>query len=127
MAEGEVVGVGGYVCTSSRFAWFSETFSSAQARDIWPDMTKPMQRYIACWEALAQLALLQCAVCLQGPASMPFALPTGSDNTSAEAGLNSLFTTAEPLSRFLRLAAAWAEARQVELVVSQCVPCRRRA
>ena len=50
---------------------------------------------------------------------MPFALPTGSDNTSAEAGLNSLFTTTEPLSRFLRLAATWAEARQVELVVSR--------
>ena len=49
---------------------------------------------------------------------MPFALPTGSDNTSAEAGLNSLFTATEPLSRFLRLAATWAEARQVELVVS---------
>ena len=36
----------------------------------------------------------------------------------SEAGLNSLFTTAEPLSRFLRLAATWAEAHQVELVVS---------
>ena len=102
--QGDTVGIGGYVCTSSRFVWFSETFSSAQVREIWPDMTKPMQRYISCWETLAQLALLQGAVYLQGPGSMPFALPTGSDNTSAEAGLNSLFTTAEPLSRFLRLA-----------------------
>ena len=64
---------------------------------------------------MAQLALLHW---LQGPASMPFALSTGSDNTSAQAGLNSLFTTAEPLSRFLRLAATWAEACHIELVVS---------
>ena len=41
---------------SASFAWFSETFTAAQVSEVWPDMCKPMPRYIACWEALAQLA-----------------------------------------------------------------------
>ncbi|CAE7799268.1 unnamed protein product [Symbiodinium sp. CCMP2456] len=46
-----------------------------------------------------------------------FVLPTASDNTSAESGLNKLFSTAEPLGTFLRLAATWAHLHRVQFEV----------
>ena len=39
------------------------------------------------------------------------------DNTSAESGLNKLFSTAEPLGTFLRLAATWAHLHRVQFQV----------
>ena len=44
---------------------------------------------------------------------------TASDNTSAEAGINKLFTTTEPLSEFLKLVASWSARRNVQLAVSR--------
>ena len=41
-------------------------------------------------------------------------LPSATDNTSAESGLNKLFSTAEPLGLFLRLAATWAHLHRVQ-------------
>ena len=40
-----------------------------------------------------------------------FALTSASDNTPTEAGLDRLWSTAEPLGSFLKLAAAWAAPR----------------
>ena len=72
-------------------------------RETWPFMTKPAQRYINCFETLAQIALMQ--RCLALTQKYCFRLPTGSDDTGAEACLNSLFSTSWPISYFLRLAA----------------------
>ncbi|CAE7441412.1 rpsB [Symbiodinium natans] len=49
---------------------------------------------------------------------MQFILPTGCDNTAAESGINKLFSTAEPLSTFLRMVADWAHRHNVQLAVS---------
>ena len=48
-----------------------------------------------------------------------FVLPSASDSTSAESGVNRLllFTTAEPLSTFLRIAATWAHRHRVQFQV----------
>ena len=46
------------------------------------------------------------------------AMPAGSDNTPAEAGVNKLVSTAWPLSLFLRLVASWSHAHSVALLVS---------
>ena len=54
---------------------------------------------------LRDLALAHCSWSLLRAKHIRFVLPSASDNTSAESGVNRLFTTAEPLSTFLRLAA----------------------
>ena len=94
---------------------FSEQFTMKQARAIWPALTKDAQKYIACWEGLAPLALLQVAYSKLRSQRMAFTLPTGCDNTAAEAGTTKLFTTSRRLSNFLQLIARWAGAHDVEL------------
>ena len=71
-------------------------------------MVKPVQQYINCFETITQIALMQTCHALVPTRKHAFRLPTGSDNMGAEAGLNSLFTIAFPLSYFLRIAAGWA-------------------
>ena len=58
-AEEEVVGIGGWAVTSSQMVCFAETWTMQDVRRVWPCLVKPAQRYIACFETLAQLALLQ--------------------------------------------------------------------
>ena len=118
MAEGNQVGIGGWMCTSRGFAWFSETWTMQEVRATWPALTDSAQPYIACFEVLAQLALLQTAWLKARPSSMSFILPTASDNTAAESGINKLFSTTEPLASFLKLVADWAHRHSVQLAVS---------
>ena len=76
-----------------------------EVRPSRPFMTKPAQQYINCFETIAQIALMQTCHAIVPTRKHAFRLPTGSDNTGAEAGLNSLFTTEFLLSYFLRIAA----------------------
>ena len=64
-----------------------------EIRAFWPFLTKDAQKYILCWETLAQLALLQCAYESLGATRQTFLVPSGSDNTSAEAAVNKQFAT----------------------------------
>ena len=66
----------------------------------------------------AQLILLQAAYYRLHHKHTSFCLPSGSDNTAAEATLNTLFSTSWPLSHFLRLAAGWAHRHGVTIQVS---------
>ena len=61
MAEGDTVGIGGWLCTKDGLHWFSEIWSMPHVREVWPQLHKDAQKYIACFETLAQLALLQMA------------------------------------------------------------------
>ena len=47
-----------------------------------------------------------------------FALPGASGNTAEEAGTEKLWSTAEPLDTFLKMAAAWSARHHVELLVT---------
>ena len=118
MAEGDTVGVGGWISAASDFIWFAESWSMTEVRSLWPELTKTAQAYIACFETLAQLALAMVAHRRLHSRHFKFVLPTASDNTSAEAGINKLFTTTEPLCRFLKLVAAWSAQNNVQLAVS---------
>ena len=99
MAEGDAVGIGDWISTASEFFWFSESWSMTEVRHFWPELTKTAQAYISCFETLAQLALAMLAYRKLHSRHFKFVLPTASDNTSAEAGVNKLFTTTEPLSQ----------------------------
>ena len=96
MAEGDTVGIGSWLCTKNGLDWFSAIWSVSEVREVWPQLRKDAEKYIACFETLAQLALLQMA-----------------DNTPTEAAVNKLFSTAWPLSFFLRLVASWSHAHSV--------------
>ena len=95
-AEGHTVGIGGWVITGSAAAWFGETWSIEEIRKTWPFLTKPAQRYIASFETLAQFALLQCTHRITGHRHLQVRVPSGTDNTATEAGINKLFTTKWP-------------------------------
>ena len=107
MAEGSTVGMGGCISASQSFAWFSERWDMTEIRMRWPHLTKNDQAHIACFETLAQLALAMTAVARVRTKHFRFILPAASDTTSAESGVNRLFTTSEPLSGFLKIVAAW--------------------
>ena len=52
--------------------------------------------HIASFETLAQFALLQCTHHITGHSHLQINVPTGTDSTATEAGLNKLFTTLAP-------------------------------
>ena len=115
-ADGQVAGIGGWIITSSDVAWFAETWHMDEVRATWPFVTKPAQQYINCFETIPQIALMQTCHALILTRQHVFRLPTGSGNTGEEAGLNSLlFTTAFPLSYFLRIAADRAHSKNIAL------------
>ncbi|CAE7247113.1 unnamed protein product [Symbiodinium sp. CCMP2592] len=116
-ADTHRMGIGGWISTADAFLWFSAIFSAEEVRKQWPQLQGSLQPYIGCFESLAQLALAQCSWQLLRSKQIRFVLPTASDNTSAESGLNKLFSTAEPLGTFLRLAAAWAHLHRVQFEV----------
>ena len=113
MAEGDQVGIGGWVSTK-----FAETYTIEEIRTFWPFLTKDAQKYIACFESLAQLALAMTAKAHHGHTRLSICLPTESDNTPTEGGVNKLFTTSWPLSEFLSLIASWSSANGVTIQVS---------
>ncbi|OLP82523.1 hypothetical protein AK812_SmicGene36826 [Symbiodinium microadriaticum] len=118
MAEGDQVGIGGWVSTKHGLAWFAEAYTMEEIRTFWPFLTKDAQKYIACFETLAQLALAMTAKAHHGHTRLSLCLPTESDNTPTEGGVNKLFTTAWPLSEFLSLIASWSSANGVTIQVS---------
>ena len=118
MAEGEQVGIGGWVSTKHGLAWFAESYSMNDVRAVWPFLTKDAQKYIACFETLAQLALAMTAKAHLGHTRLSLSLPSESDNTPTEGGVNKLFTTSWPFSEFLSLIASWSSANGVTLQVS---------
>ena len=54
VAQGNLVGVGGWIITSTTVAWFSEQYNMSEIRSVWPALLQDTaQRYIACFETLA--------------------------------------------------------------------------
>ena len=92
-AEDTKVGIGGWVITSTAVAWFAEMWEISELRQTW----KLAQAYIASFETLAQFALLQSTYHVSRHSHLQIQVPTGTDNTATEAGLNKLFTTKWPL------------------------------
>ncbi|CAE7765187.1 unnamed protein product [Symbiodinium sp. CCMP2592] len=118
MAEGDRVGIGGWITTKQGMAWFAEAWTMEEVRSTWPFLTKDAQKYIACFETLAQLALAMTARERHAFSQFSVCLPLQSDNTPSEAGINKLFTTSWPLSQFLQLIASWSSCHGVDLQVS---------
>ena len=117
-AEGDHFGIGGWIITAKQVVWFSEQFTMKELRKWKPGLTKDAQKYISGFEILAQLALLITATEHILSAHMQIALPTSSDNTSAESSINRQLSTKEPSATFLQFISQWALQRNVALSVS---------
>ena len=100
-AAGSSCQIGGYISTSSHTRWFSEKFSYADFCTLEIPVSTDMQKNIACYETLAQIAILKIASTEFVVGRIPLRVPSVSDNTSAEAGINRVFSTAHPVSLFL--------------------------
>ena len=118
MADEKQVGIGGWIVTSSHCAWFAKHWTAEQVRALWPQLTGHPQQYIACFETIAQLALAMAARKALGATTWKFALPSASDNTAAESRTEKLWSTAEPLGTFLKLAAGWAARHHIDFLVT---------
>jgi len=100
-ATGSTFQIGGFIELDDMRLWFSERFTVADITALGLPMRLEAQKDIACYETLAQMALLHIFAFQYPHQRLRVILPTVSDNTSAEAGVNQLFTTSEPLCFFL--------------------------
>ena len=100
-ATGSTFQIGGFIELEDSRLWFSERFTVADITALGLPMRLEAQKDIACYETLAQMALLHIFAFQYPHQRLRVILPTVSDNTSAEAGVNQLFTTSEPLCFFL--------------------------
>ena len=98
---GTTMQMGGFIEDNQKYFWFSEQFTVTEFQQLGLPMRTEAQKDIACYETLAQMALLFIFSKRFPHQRMRIILPTLSDNTSAESGVNHLFTTSEPLCYFL--------------------------
>ena len=118
-ADGATCSIGGYVARPAMGQnWFSETFSFMDFQRLGAPVNEAMQKDVACYEALAQGALILASASLLPCCRVPIVLRSASDNTSAEAGVSPLFTTAFPPCLFLEHVALWVAMHCVSLDVS---------
>ena len=87
--------------TSTQVVWFPESWNMSEVRSAWPCLAKT---------ALAQLALLQAMHSHIGGSHYSFSLPSGTDSSATEAGINKPFS-----ALLLQLVATWAHAHNVHL------------
>ena len=100
-ASGDFCQIGGFISTFGTARWFSEKFSHNDFCLLGIPISEEMQKDIACCETLAQISILTTASLEFSVGRIPLRVPSVSDNTSAEAGINRVFSTAHPLSLFL--------------------------
>ena len=83
-AKGTKVGIGGWCILYPAAPSHGSQKPGSSKKSSKPFLTKEAQRYIACFTA-------------EGQAVRGLRMPSGTDNTASEAGVNKLFTTAWPL------------------------------
>ena len=100
-ASGPNCQIGGFLKQNGMRIWFSEKFGVADFTELGIQISQDLQRYITCFEALAQIALLFIASRVFPAHRFPLCLKTLSDNTGAESGSNRLWSMSYPLCVFL--------------------------
>ena len=91
-------------------------FDDFRALDI--PVSMEMQKNIACHETVAQITILKTASVEFTVDRMPLRIPSVSDNTSAEAGINRVFSTSHPLLLFLERLSLLASKQGMDLDIS---------
>jgi len=102
MASKNICQIGGFIrFPSGTQIWFSEKFEFKQFAELNIPVTEDMQKCIASFETLAQIAILFIFSRSSPGFRFPLRISSLTDNTGAEAGGNKLFSTTIPLNHFL--------------------------
>ena len=103
------MGIGGWAVTASQMVWFAETWTMQDVRRV----ALPCQAGAALHRVLRNPGAASAPPSHIGGGRYSFSVPSGTDNSAAEAGINKLFTTSWPLQVFVQLVASWAHAKNV--------------
>ncbi|CAL1144831.1 unnamed protein product [Cladocopium goreaui] len=118
-ASGSYCQIGGFIRHHSGVQfWLSEKFSHADFDILSIHLDPNMQRSIASFETLAQIALVWLVATSFPGFRIPICVKSLSDNTGAESVSNKLFTTTHPLCLFVEILTCLASTTGIELDVS---------
>ena len=117
-AHDQMAQIGGFIQMADKTVWFSERFSPEDFYQPDVEVNHNMQRDIVCYETLAQIAIVKLLTQHLPAQRLAIRISSLSDNTGAEAGINSLFTTKLPLAFFLEKLCITATATGIQLDVS---------
>ena len=118
-ASGDQSGIGGaIVFPSGQCAWFSLPISLQDFKSLHIPIHDNLQKDITSLETLAQIALVYITIQFFPGARIPIRIPTLSDNTTAEAVSNKLFSTTMPIALFLEKLSLLISTSSVEVDVS---------
>ena len=101
-AAGQSCGIGGLIIfPSGQCSWFSLQLHVSEFQQLNIPVHQDLQKDISSLETLAQIALVYIASRFFPGARIPIRIPTLSDNSTAEAVANKLFSTNMPIALFL--------------------------
>ena len=101
-AYSNICQIGGFVrFPNGSNIWFSERFEHTDFTSMDIPVTSEMQKLIACFETLAQMAILLIFSRNSPGFRFPLRIPSLTDNSGAESGGNKLFSTTYPMNLFL--------------------------
>ena len=101
-AYSNICQIGGFVrFPNGSNIWFSERFEHTDFTSMNIPVTSEMQKFIACFETLAQMAILLIFSRNSPGFRFPLRIPSLTDNSGAESGGNKLFSTTYPMNLFL--------------------------
>lgn len=101
-AEQDLCGIGGFIQSPNEPPiWFSERFTTKDFQSVGLELGSELQKHIGFLEALAQLANIHLLTRSFANHRINMNISTNTDNTSAEARLNSLFSTHYPMNKLL--------------------------
>ena len=118
-ASGTQSGIGGaIVFPSGQCSWFSLPINHDDFKSLHIPVHDNLQKDITSLETLAQIALVYITIQFFPGSRIPIRIPTLSDNTTAEATSNKLFSTSMPIALFLEKLSLLISSSCIEVDVS---------
>ena len=118
-ASGTQSGIGGaIVFPSGQCSWFSLQINHEDFKSLHIPIHDNLQKDITSLETLAQIALVYITIQFFPGSRIPIRIPTLSDNTTAEATSNKLFSTSMPIALFLEKLSLLISSSCIEVDVS---------
>ncbi|CAE7201935.1 unnamed protein product [Symbiodinium sp. CCMP2592] len=118
-ADGELIGIGGFIAfPSGAYIWFSQAWQLSDLSVLGLELRRPAHKDIACYETLAQIALVHAYRSVFPSGRVAVRLPSFSDNASTEALGAKLYTAKWPLGAFAQKLSLISAASGIELDIS---------
>lgn len=118
-ATGDQCGIGGAILfPTGQCAWFSLPLHSKDFQALHIPLHDNLQKDISSLETLAQIALVYITIQFFPGSRIPIRIPPLSDNTTAEAASNKLFSTLMPLALFLEKLSLLVSSSNIEVDIT---------